>query len=306
MKNKIENNKNKTQFNAGLVNKMVFSEALQNPFTIYPAAVSILGILYMALISFDQTSFSVTAAAAFFSSLSFVFQYFIKGEETAENIIKQKLKERKENMINEWIFVKNSMLEKNFVEGAKEVQELNDAFVRLVDFLNEKFKDKGNLTAQRFIVLSEETYSRGIFLLKKALEVHSALGEINEKKLKEELEVFENNLMRAGKEKDISAVELEAIQIKINSHKRRLDLFLERHNTLQELLAQCETLEATLDSTYLEVVDLLTYDSKTELTNATSKLEKAVASARKAEQRIRGITDLSDDKDSIYLMENNE
>jgi len=302
--NKIK--KDKIQFNANSVGKMVFSEALQHPFTLYPAALSILGGLYMALINFDKTSFSVTAVATILSSLSFVFQYFIKGEDRAKKIVKDKISQLKEEMVNEWISIKDKMLTNGFAEGAKEVQELHQSFIRLVTFLNEKFRDKGSLTAERFIVLAEETYSRGIFLLQKALEVYSALNEIDEQKLKDELVEFEKKLKISKKHKDSSAIEQEALEIKIKSHSKRIQLFTERADTLRELMAQCEVLEATLDSTYLEVVDLITYDSKTELTQAESKLEKAVASARKAEQRIRGLNSFSNEKDSIYLMDKKE
>jgi hypothetical protein len=154
--------------------------------------------------------------------------------------------------------------------------------------------------------LAEETYDQGVQFLNKALVLYQALVQIDEKKLINELRAWQEEVKGLEKYKNKNEEQkdlvIQALQEKIDSHRKRLELFSGRGETLKQLMDQCEVLEATLDSTYLEVVDLIDSDPLMSVKheNAASNLERAVSAARKAEDRLRNLGKQQEIDDSIY------
>jgi len=194
----------------------------------------------------------------------------------------------------------------NFREGEKAAKELKEAYTRLETYLKEKLEKKQSLTAQRFLLLAEESYYQGIHFLNKALSLFKVIGYMDERKMRKEKREWEQELEQAKQDthkgKEYRELLIKTLTEKIRSHRKRLKLYAERGETVQQVLAQCEILEATLDSTYLEVVDLVADESYLERKNVAQNLERAVAAARKVEDRLRGMGRETDDDDQ-YLNE---
>jgi hypothetical protein len=291
-------------FSKKAVNRAVFSEAIQHPTTLFPAAVSILSSLYMGLVSFDETSLMIALGSGLLSLASYIFHYFVRGETIAANYVKE-LKERRKDYKKQQVEdIEARCNAAEFTEGAQAAKELLEAYTRLYQFLKEKFKKEKSMTAQRFMILAEETYDQGVQFLNKALVLFQALDQIDEKKLIKELRAWQEEVNRlqkySQKDKDQKDLVIKVLQEKITSHRKRLELFSERVETLKQLLDQCEILESTLDSTYLEVVDLIDSEAmNVKHANAAANLERAVAAARKAEDRLRNL-DRQEIDDSIY------
>ncbi|UCH95819.1 MAG: N-acetyltransferase [Candidatus Aminicenantes bacterium] len=293
-------------FSNRAVNKAVLSEALQHPTTLFPAAVSILSALYMTLVNFNETSFALAVGSGFLSLVSWIFHYFVRGETIAENYIKELKEKRKVYKKQQVEDIEERCKAAGFTQGQQAAKELLEAYTRLYQFLKEKSKKVKSMTAQRFMILAEETYDQGVKFLNKALVLYQALNQIDEKKLIKELRAWQKevkNLEKNGqKEEEQKDLVIQALQEKVRSHCKRLELFSERGETLKQMLDQCEILEATLDSTYLEVVDLM--DSEAHMNvkhdNAASNLERAVAAARKVEDRLRSMGRQEEIDDSIY------
>ncbi len=291
-------------FSKRSIKRAVFSEAIQHPTTLFSAAIALLSGLYMGLVSFDETSFAIGLGSGLFSLLSWVYHYFVRGETVAENYVRDLREKRKKYKEEQVQNIEEKCREAGFIEGEKAAKELKQAYTRLNRFLREKFKKKKTMSAQRFMILAEESYDQGMQFLNKALSLFRALDQIDEKKLNKELKVWEkevNNLEKDGKkEEEHKSLIIKALREKIRSHRRRLELFVERSKTLKQVMAQCEILEATLDSTYLEVVDLIDGESYMKQDNVAGKLERAVSAARKVEDRLRGLGKEKSYDDSIY------
>jgi hypothetical protein len=292
-------------FSKKAIRKHVFSEAVQHPGTIFSAAVAILSGVYMGLVSFDETSFAVAAGGAVFSLLSWVYHYFIRGDKVAAQYVKDLQRQRDRDKEQQGEDIERKCRAIGFYEGEQAAAELKQAYMRLFIFLNKKFKKNKTTTAQRFMVLAEETYSQGILFLKKALSLYMALRHMDEPKLKKELQdwVKERDELKTDEKQkpELKKMRLDTVRDKIRSHRKRLELCNERKETLKQVLAQCEVLEATLDNAYLEVVDLIEDDFRARHQDVAGKLEKAVAAARRVEDRLRGLGKEDTSEDDIYL-----
>lgn len=293
-------------FSNKAVARAVLSEAIQHPTTLLPAAVALLSGLYMGLVSFDATSLAVGVGSGLLSLASWIYHYFIRGDKIAENYIKELKEKRKEYKKQQVEDIEEKCKAAGFTEGQQAARELLEAYTRLYQFLKEKSKKVKSQTAQRFMILAEETYDQGVQFLNKALVLYQALVQIDEEKLIKELRAWQKevkNLEKYRNKEDQKDLVVKVLEEKINSHRKRLELFSGRGETLKQLMDQCEVLEATLDSTYLEVVDLIHDDPffmSSKHDNAASNLERAVTAARKAEDRLRNLGKQQDIDDSIY------
>jgi len=281
-------------FSSGNIQKAVFSEALQHPSTLFPAAISILSGLYMGIVNPSEPVLAVSLGAGVISLISFVFNYFFRSDKLAEEytkkLLNQRIKYKKENADN----VRN-ICEKNiFNEGLNAYDELIEAYKRLSDFLKEKSQYKKSFTISKFILLADETFYGGISLIKKGAELYKAIRDMHEGKLENELKNWTNEFKR----KKRTGKEQEQLKSKIDNHIKRLDLLKEKKSSLLEIMDQVEVLESTLDSTYLEVLDLMEYNSISSGDKLVSNLQKAVKSARNVEDRLRGKKNSEDD---IYM-----
>ena len=294
-------------FSKRSIEKAVFMEAIQHPTTLYPAALSLLSTAYMVLVSLSPTALAVAMGSGIFSLVSWIFHYFIRGEAIAENYV-QKLKEKhdlyKEQEAGD---IEAECKNAGFLEGEKEARELKQAYNQLYTFLKEKMEQKRIMTAGRFLILAEETYHQGLQLLKKALTMFNVLNQIDSQKLEEEKKTFEKELKAQEKKGDESRQPIiETLKTKLQSHEKRLKLYEERKKGLEQLMAQCEVLEATLDTTYLEVVDLIDNEAFMKRSSVAENLERAVAAARRVEDRLHKSETETLDPDDLYYKRENE
>ena len=92
-------------------------------------------------------------------------------------------------------------------------------------------------------------------------------------------------------------------QLETVLEEKRLDRYRRRAEELQTLIAQLNELETALETTYLEVVDLVGQEASAGLfeSGAAAHLERAVAAARRVEQRLRGFGSADTRADEEYL-----
>lgn len=283
-------------FKAEAVRRAVFWDTIQHPMTILPAAVSGVGALYIGLLGLDIKAFAVTFASAFLAAGAWVFNYFIRGDDLAREKVDKLLAERRrmrgdvvKSLIRDW-------QDAFYPEGLQQSKELDAAYHRLDKVLTDRLaKDVGpGFTMQRLRALAEDTYREGISILTQALEVRKSIKESDRDKLERELALWQDARNAPG------AKGLEALDTRIAAHQRRLGLIEAQQKKLDDLLAESETLEAALESTALEVVDLSNPEALFSRGSAAEELERAMNAAQRAEERIRG-TASAPDEDDIYL-----
>ena len=282
--------------------RAVLKDTVQHPLTILPAAGSALGGLYMGLFGPGPASLAVAFGGAVVAAGAWVYNYFIRGEALAEARV-AKLRRQREQYRHEQVATLEAEWSKaGLAEGVQQARELREAYQKLSDFLEGRLGQaarSSGLGVQRMMVLAEDTYREGAAILRAALETYRALKQVDHEKLRIELEAWQAELGKvqaAGAE----ATRIESLETRIASHQRRLELFGQRVQSIDRLFAESEALEAALESTYLEAVDLESGGELFAGGGAASALERAVNAARKVEDRLRA-QEQPEKEDDVYL-----
>jgi hypothetical protein len=265
----------------------------------------------MLLLNASPASFAVTLGSGLLATGAWVYNFFIRGEKLVARHVEALTRRRRELSLEEVAGLEREFESLGHTEGAAQARELRQSFSTLDKFLKEKARRTGGLGVQRLRVLGEDTYREGLGLLRKALEVYRALRSVDAVKLERELEAWRQELAAQlsplpetseapspGERKADPRV--KALQSRIEAHEKRLSLHRERQHSLVGILAETERLEAALESSYLQVVDLDAGDTTLAGSDAATSLERAVEAAEKVEARLRGLGEDREDE-KIYL-----
>ncbi len=288
-------------FTPRAVGRAVLAETVQHPLTILPAAAAAVGGLYMGLIGLDPAAFAVTFGSVLVAAGAWVVNYFIRGETLAERHVESLRELRRELRREEVASLEAEWAETGFADGIQQARELSAAYAKLTDFLRGRLAETSSLGVERMLVLAEDSYREGGMILRQALVSYRALRDLDAVKLRREIAVWRGQLEGLG-DGEGEAAQAAALETRIASNTRRLDLYREKVESLQGLLAESETLESALETAYLEAVDLQNPDMLFNRGQAASELERAVAAARRADERLRNLDQsAAHEDDEIYM-----
>lgn len=287
----------------GQLQRFVLKEAIQHPTTIFPAAASIVSAMYMFMISFDRPSFAAFLATAVVAAGSFVYHYFFRFEKVGKKLLDRVKRSRFKDHAQLAEDLHRDCARAGFRDGAKESRELAEAFNKLRDFLIDEANAAERPNAQKFLILAEESFKEGIACLRAALEMHRALKRVDIRLLKREIVAWSAEIRRLQNRPGYNQTQIDAIRTKIKSHQGRLELWKKNSDQLHQYLAQSEVIEAALETTLFETSQLLDRGELVVRSDTASKLEQAVAAARRVEDRLRDIETgaASREEEQIYV-----
>lgn len=300
-------------FNSRAVYRAVLTDTLQHPATILPAAVSAVGGLYLGLIGLDPMAFAVTFGSALVATGAWIVNYFLRGEALAEKHVEELREQRRrlqeqqrQSRLGEAFDLAAEWQALGHAEGMQQARELGEAYRQLEDYLKQRItQDKSSsLSVQRLAVLAEDTYYEGMAILRKALDLCRALSQMDKAKLERELGDWRAELgalRLITQPTDVQKTQMQSLGTRVAAHEKRLELHDQHTQTLHQLLAQSEQLEAALESTNLEAADLSNADVLLSTGHSASELERAVNAARRVEERLRGSLETNHEEDEIYL-----
>lgn len=280
---------------AGKIERAVFLDALQHPTTLAPAAAGLLFVIWMGAFGMSATPVKGALAGGLLSVASWVFHYFVRGEKIAAKYAQKQIAKQQEAEAASKQAFEQQFFEIGFSEGVRAARELETAYQQLNEFLKQ---EKARGTVARFRTLADDCYREGRQLLVQALALKRALRAVDANALTREQALWRKQV--AGMAGDAPAT--RSLQTRIDSHQRRLDLYARRQSALQDLLTECDVLEAALESAYLEAVDLVRSDVQlAQSQGAAANLEQAVRAARRVEDRLRGLEQGPEDReDDVY------
>lgn len=291
MNSEKQNSSPSLDLSSGAIEKHILNETIQNPLTTFSAAVAVLAGLYMLAFGVNQPSLLLAAGAGFLSLGTFIFNYFIRGEKLAQEYVRSQLAKQRAARENEIVTIYNDFKKIGSAEGEQAATELSQAYQKFKAFLQTHTAQSASRQTMRLQILAEETYFKGVDVLQNALAITKALREIDVKKLERELQDWTK---RQVEHRESSALErrIELNQSRIASHRQR-------ESALPELFAECEACEAALEEAYMqfagaEAAQVLPTPN---VDDAITRLETAVAAARRVEARLRNMNS----GDAIYL-----
>ena len=271
-------------FTGEAVSKAVLKETLEHPATIYPAAGSALAVAWTVMVAASPTSVAFALGCAFVGASAFIYNYVIKGPDRAVAYV-QKLRElRRTHSLLELDDLAHKCKNSGLIEGARSAADLKDVYQHITGYL-ESHKD--GVSADRFLILAEDTFQEGMRILGQALEVYNAVEEMDLSKVEHELD----NLKHTRQTVDDKHPMAKAIDSQIESTIKRIAVYTEQQSELTQLFAQASEIESALRSSYVDLVGLQNKTlaaSFNEDGGAASRLTSAVEVARRVEQRLRG------------------
>lgn len=280
---------------SGAIEKHILNETIQNPLTTFSAAVAVLAGLYMLAFGVNQPSLLLAAGAGFLSLGTFIFNYFIRGEKLAQEYVRGQLAKQRTNRENEIVAIYNEFKKMGAAEGEQAATELSQAYQKFKNFLQTHVAKGVSMQTMRLQILAEETYFKGVDVLQNALAVTNALREIDVKKLEREVQDWQKQRSQLPVEKR----ESNALERRIELNQSRITSYHLRRSALAELFAECEACEAALEEAYMQFAgaEAAQVLPKPNVDDAITRLETAVAAARRVEARLRHM----DSGDEVYL-----
>ncbi|MBI3305418.1 hypothetical protein HYZ80_03810 [Candidatus Parcubacteria bacterium] len=282
-------------FTPRALQRAVLQDTLQHPATILPAALAVVAALWSVALDLSPASLMAMLGFGFVGAAAWVINYVGRGDTLAERHILKLRALRAEYERREVAELALACQRAGFVAGAKEAQELTDAYHKLHQFLVQQQAVREHAGRERFRVLAEETYRHGVAILHRALNLFQALQGFDVRTLEQERQAWISQRQQEGAS--------ESLARNIETHTKRLNRYHQREEELRTLIAQLNELETALATAYLEVVDLVGQEASAGLfeSGAAAHLERAVAAARRVEQRLRGFGDENTQADEEYL-----
>ncbi|CAM2010487.1 hypothetical protein [Acanthopleuribacter pedis] len=280
---------------SGKIERAVFLDAVQHPTTLTPAAVAALSVIWMGAFGVSPNPVKSALAGGLLCIGSWVFHYFVRGEKLAEKYAQKQIAKQQEAERVSRAAYEQAFVDIGFSQGLQAGRELERAYRQLLDFLQAQ---AARGTVARFHTLADDCYQEGRRLLDQAVALKRALRAVDANALTREQALWRKQA--GGMRPDDAAA--RTLQTRIDSHQRRLDLYARRQTALQELLTECDVLEAALESAYLEAIDLVRADVALQPSqSAAANLEQAVRAARRVEDRLRGLEQGPDEReDDLY------
>jgi hypothetical protein len=233
----------------------------------------------------------------FVGAAAWVVNFYVRGDARAQAHVEKLRALRRDLDVESLEELEATCLKAHFKQGAKEAAELKAAYLKFSEFLSNKAKRSEDLQSQRLAALAEDTYREGTAILAKALQVFIALKSVNVHTLRRERDELQENLKTCKKS------QAESLEQQLEAQQKRIELYERQETLLAQLLTEVNELEAALETAYLEVVELVAQDAELASwqSGAGTRLERAVEGARRAEERLRGLTNGTSAEDEMYL-----
>lgn len=253
----------------------------------------------MLAFSANNASLLLAIGAGFLSIGTFIFNYFIRGERLAQDYVRQQLERLRANREHEIITIRDEFKKMGAQEGEQAAIELHEAYLKLKNFLHEREAESAPMPAMRLHILAEETYFQGVDVLRTTLDITRALQEIDVEKLNREVQDWQAQRQKLQDVGETGSRELSALERRIALNQTRINSYRHRQSALAELFAESEACEASLEEAYLQFASAESIKSvpQPNVDDAITRLERAVAAARRVETRIRN----QQTGDEVYL-----
>lgn len=284
-------------FTPEAIQRALLAETLQHPATILPWAGSAVAGVWTLLMGATPESVIALMTGLFAGTAAWVVNFYIRGDTRAKNHVEKLRALRREYDVESLEELEANCIKAHFKQGAKEAAELRQAYLKFGEFLNGRPRRSDDLQSQRLSVLAEDTYREGRAILAKALQVFNALKSVNVDALRAERDDLQKKL------KSCKKTQVKSFEQQLEVQRKRIELYEKQEGLLEQLVTESNELEAALETAYLEAIDLVAQDA--ELTSwqsgAGTRLERAVESARRAEERLRELSNGTRPEDDMYL-----
>jgi hypothetical protein len=249
--------------------KAVLEKSVQNPLSLYPAGMGVLGGVAMALFGFNPVTVSVAAFGIGVSAASFGVNYFLRHGTLEKQHLERIFAELDSRRMNTLFQLKKSIsvlrednkkkIREFAGQGQVQFAMVEERFETVKNLLDRKLK-KGEITYLRYLGASETVFIAVLDSLERAISLMKSNQAIDEEYILERLHALES--LSIMEEADIR--EKETLQ-------ERYDLAKDLEKRISTLLTENEVAITKMDQLNSSLADLNIIQGR-----GAQKLEQAI------------------------------
>ena len=183
--------------------------------------------------------------------------------------------------------VESRLTRVGFQQGLNALGQLNDQFDRLTSALGRK-QEANPIGLTQVTTLVQEAYRQALSSLDDAGEIAAVLNSPERSRLRQEVDGMEAEIASLRTQEPQSE-RLRLKEARLQSHRERLRSFDTQEIRLEELLNRCETCEATLGHTRIELAALRGDSSAASINAVTDALRRTVEQARGVQNEVNNL-----------------
>ena len=169
----------------------------------------------------------------------------------------------------------------NTNEGLKALSQLNDVYDRLQPILESK-RVTDPMSVAHIPTLAEETYKQGLSVLADSLGLMTAIHSPTNERLETEIVDTKKQL-----ENESQPERVKMLDERLASHQERLDLVKQQQLRVDQLLHQCESCEASLHRTRLDVAGFRADTAESRVRDLTDTLRNTINQAKEVQEELK-------------------
>ncbi len=251
----------------GTIKKAVVSTTLQRPLTVYPATVGLLAGFYAMLFGGGPVAFAAMIGGGSVTLLSWLYEYFVKGDEHANHFVTMFRKELEKRRVEALRHLEQELAGIQNEQAVNQVKLFRDKYANFHSILNRKL-DVTELTYNRYLSIAEQVFLNGLDNLENAAISLKSISTIDVGRINREVGNLQADNSHTG-------------QQRLSELKKRLDLRDTQIARVNELLLTNERALTQLDQVSAKLANIDTRQSRAHLDmeDAMTELKRLISRA---------------------------
>ncbi len=249
----------------GAIKKAVMGTTLQRPLTIYPATIGALGGFYALVFGSNPIALAALAAGGSVTLLNWMYEYFIKGDDHANQYVTYFRKELEKRRIDTLKHLENELKGINNDQALTQVKLFRVKYDNFHAILNHKL-DTSEITYNRYLSIAEQVFLNGLDNLENVAIALKSISTIDRSRIYREMQKIADDDSANG-------------QQRLNELKTRLALKDEQMKRVNELLLINEKALTQLDhvATRLANIDTKQNRAHVDMEDAMQELKRLIS-----------------------------
>lgn len=249
----------------GAIKKAVMGTTLQRPLTVYPATIGLLGGFYALVFGSNPIALGALAAGGSVTLLSWMYEYFIKGDDHANQYVTYFRKELEKRRISALQHLESELKSIHNDQAVTQVKLFRVKYDNFHAILDRKL-DPSEITYNRYLSIAEQVFLNGLDNLEKAAIALKSISTIDRGRIARDMQNLANDNSPAS-------------QQRLNELKTRLALKDEQINRVNELLLINEKALTQLDhvATRLANIDTRQNRAHVDMEDAMQELKRLIS-----------------------------
>lgn len=216
----------------GAIKKAVISTSIQKPLTVYPATVGMLGAFYSAMFGMNIVALVAIVAGAGFTFFNWVYEYFIKGDQHANQFVSMYHKELEKRRIEALHHLEHELREIDNDQAVIQVELFRSKYDNFRSILERKL-DNSELTYNRYLTIAEQVFLNGLDNLENAAIALKSISTIDVGRIAHDMDRLRNS---AANDAVMRMTELNArLELRKEQLERVNSLLLTNEKALTQL-----------------------------------------------------------------------